>query len=88
LIARVADALAPVSYLRKLVAGGAPVVGPSADWVNTAVRVSGNVDAGRVVFEDDAGGLELIEYTHNEDGERSDVLVARLDAVTGETIAA
>jgi hypothetical protein len=69
-------------------ASGAKVVGPSADWVNTAVRVSGTVDAGRVVFEDDAGGLELIQYTHNEDGERTDVLVARLDRVTGERIAA
>ena len=76
------------NHLKKLIASGAPVVGPSADWVNTAVRVSGTVDAGRVVFEDDAGGLELIEYTHNEDGDRTDVLVARLDRVTGETIAA
>jgi hypothetical protein len=75
------------NYLKKLIATGAPVVGPSSDWVNTAVRVSGNVDAGRVVFEDDAGGLELIQYTHKEDGDRTDVLVARLDRVTGETIA-
>jgi hypothetical protein len=74
------------SYLKNLIASGAPVVGPSADWVNTAVRIAGTVDAGRVVFEDDAGGLELIEYTHNEDGDRTDVLVARLDRVTGAVL--
>ncbi len=73
-------------YIQKLIASGATVVGPSADWVNTAVRVSGTVDAGRVVFEDDAGGLELIEYTHNADGDRTDVLVARLDRVTGAVV--
>jgi len=74
------------TYLKNLIATGAPVVGPSADWVNTAVRVSGTVDAGRVVFEDDAGGLELIQYTLNEDGDRTDVLVARLDRVTGAVV--
>jgi hypothetical protein len=30
--------------------------------------------------------LELIEYTHNEDGDRTDVLVARLDRVTGAVL--
>jgi hypothetical protein len=75
-------------YIQKLVSGGAVAVGLSADWVNAAYRIEGTVDAGTVVFENDSGELELIEYTHNEDGDRTDVLVARLDAVTGETIAA
>lgn len=73
-----------MSYLQKLVANGAVAVGLSADWVNSAYRIAGNVDAGTVVFENDSGELELIEYTHNEDGDRTDVLVGYVCRETGE----
>lgn len=73
-----------MSYIQKLVAGGAVAVGLSADWVNSAYRIAGNVDAGTVVFENDSGELEVIEYTHNEDGDRTDVLVGYVSRETGE----
>ena len=73
-----------MSYLQKLIANGAVAVGLSADWVNSAYRIEGNADAGTVVFQNDSGELELIEYTHNEDGERADVLVGYVSRETGE----
>jgi hypothetical protein len=77
-----------MSYIQKLVAGGAVAVGLSADWVNAAYRIEGNEDAGTVVFENDSRELELIEYTHNEDGERVDVVVSRVPDITPELFAA
>lgn len=76
-----------MSYLQKLVANGAVAVGLSADWCNSAYRIAGNADAGTVVFENDSGELELIEYTHNEDGERADVVVSRVPDITPELFA-
>lgn len=73
-----------MSYIQKLVAGGAVAVGLSADWCNSAYRIAGNEAAGTVVFESDSGELELIEYTHNEDGDRTDVLVGYVSRETGE----
>jgi len=66
-----------MSYLEKLKADGKRMVGLSADWVNVAYRIAGNDDAGEVVFECDDGMLEHISYTHNEDGERTDVVLNR-----------
>ncbi len=76
-----------MSYMQKLVAGGAVAVGLSADWCNSAYRIAGNVDAGTVVFQNDSEELELIEYTHNEDGERADVVVSRVPDITPELFA-
>lgn len=76
-----------MSYLQKLVANGAVAVGLSADWVNAAYRIEGNADAGEVVFEGDDGALEHIQYTHNEDGERTSVAVSRVPDITPELFA-
>lgn len=77
-----------MSYLTKLKLAGYPFVGLSADWVNVAYRIDGNDHTGSVVFETDSGELEHISYTHNEDGERTDVLVARVPDVTPELLSA
>jgi len=77
-----------MSYLEKLKADGKRMVGLSADWVNVAYRIDGNDHTGSVVFETDSGELEHISYTHNEDGERTDVLVARVPDVTPELLSA
>jgi len=77
-----------MSYLEKLKADGTRMVGLSADWVNVAYRIDGNEHTGAVVFEGDSGEMELIEYTHNEDGERTDVLVAKVPDVTPELLSA
>jgi hypothetical protein len=66
-----------MSYLTKLKLAGYSFVGLSADWVNVAYRIAGNNDAGEVVFECDDGELEHITYTHNEAGERTDVVLSR-----------
>ena len=71
-----------MSYIQKLVGNGAVAVGLSADWCNSAYRIEGNEYAGTVVFQNDSGELELIQYTHTEDGERVDVLVSRVPDIT------
>lgn len=68
---------AQMSYLEKLKLAGYPFVGLSADWVNAAYRVVGNDDAGEVIFDCEDGMLERIAYTHNDDGERTDVVLSR-----------
>ncbi len=77
-----------MSYLTKLKLAGYPFVGLSADWVNAAYRIDGNGHTGSVVFETDSGELEHISYTHNEDGERTDVLVSRVPDITPELLSA
>ena len=77
-----------MSYLEKLKANGKRMVGLSADWVNVAYRIDGNDRTGSVVFETDSGELEHISYTHNEDGERTDVLVSRVPDITPKLLSA
>jgi hypothetical protein len=77
-----------MSYLTKLKLAGYSFVGLSADWANAAYRIDGNEHTGAVVFEGDNGELEHITYTHNEDGERTDVVVSRVPDITPELLSA
>jgi hypothetical protein len=77
-----------MSYIRKLVAGGAVSVGLSADWVNSAYRISGSLEEGHVIDECD-GVLTHWDYVLTGD-ERADrvVMVSRVPDITPELFAA